>query len=50
MKTKTHTKNVQYRVDFQHPVQVGLSLASCWMIKRKSSKLSAKDFGLRFAE
>ena len=42
-----HTTKIQYGVDFQHPVQIGLSMASCLMNKHKSSKLSAKDVGLR---
>ena len=35
---------------FQHPMRIELSMASCFMNKRKSSKLSAKVFGRRFGE
>ena len=45
-KTKTHTTIIQYRVDFQHPVQIDLFVTSCLMNKRKSSKLSPKVFVL----
>ena len=47
---RIHTTVTQYRVDCQHPMQIDPSMASCLMNKHKSSKLSAKVFGLRFAE